>query len=298
MGYLMRSPLNAIQMSIDMLDKSNMNDNDKELLSFINQNKSMLLNIFNDIIDLGKAGENDLNLSLTSVDVEPAIMNIKEALGSVSGIQFTIEGDGKTHFVKVDSKRFHGLHGSGIHRRNASHADDEAFGEALEGDLSNSVCHAEEQRPGNLIYPHLLGHSAHLQGVFRVILVRVIDPAADVGFVAHLLHEQNAGKQHTHLDGHHQVKHHGQHKGGKVATVKSTPLSSSGTSPPGVILNSPTIAAIKITTISKLLIVCFITIATPLVNILLLKSNLSFPLIFLFQMGLTFYTFLSFLSYK
>ena len=106
MGYLMRSPLNAIQMSIDMLDKSNMNDNDKELLSFINQNKSILLNIFNDIIDLGKAGENDLNLSLTSVDVEPAIMNIKEALGSVSGIQFTIEGDGKTHFVKVDPKRF------------------------------------------------------------------------------------------------------------------------------------------------------------------------------------------------
>ena len=106
MGNLMRSPLNAIQMSIDMLDKSNMNDNDKELLSFINQNKSMLLNIFNDIIDLGKAGENDLNLSLTSVDVEPAIMNIKEALGSVSGIQFTIEGDGKSHFVKVDPKRF------------------------------------------------------------------------------------------------------------------------------------------------------------------------------------------------
>lgn len=106
MGYLMRSPLHAIQMSIDMLDKSNMNDNDKELLSFINQNKSMLLNIFNDIIDLGKAGENDLNLSLTSVDVEPAIMNIKEALGNVSGIQFTIEGDGKTHFVKVDPKRF------------------------------------------------------------------------------------------------------------------------------------------------------------------------------------------------
>ena len=106
MGYLMRSPLHAIQMSIDMLDKSNMNDNDKELLSFINQNKSMLLNIFNDIIDLGKAGENDLNLSLTSVDVEPAIMNIKEALGSVNGIQFTIEGDGKTHFVKVDPKRF------------------------------------------------------------------------------------------------------------------------------------------------------------------------------------------------
>lgn len=106
MGNLMRSPLNAIQMSIDMLDKSNMNDNDKELLSFINQNKSMLLNIFNDIIDLGKAGENDLNLSLTSVDVEPAIMNIKEALGSVSGIQFTIEGDGKAHFVKVDPKRF------------------------------------------------------------------------------------------------------------------------------------------------------------------------------------------------
>ena len=106
MGYLMRSPLNAIQMSIDMLDKSNMNDNDKELLSFIDQNKSMLLNIFNDIIDLGKAGENDLNLSLTSVDVEPAIMNIKEALGSGSGIQFTMEGDGKTHFVKVDPKRF------------------------------------------------------------------------------------------------------------------------------------------------------------------------------------------------
>ena len=106
MGYLMRSPLHAIQMSIDMLDKSNMNDNDKELLSFINQNKSMLLNIFNDIIDLGKAGENDLNLSLTSVDVEPAIMNIKEALGNVSGIQFTIEGDGKTHFVKADPKRF------------------------------------------------------------------------------------------------------------------------------------------------------------------------------------------------
>ena len=106
MGYLMRSPLNAIQMSIDMLDKSNMNDNDKELLSFINQNKSMLLNIFNDIIDLGKAGENDLNLSLTSVDVESAIMNIKEALGSGSGIQFTMEGDGKTHFVKVDPKRF------------------------------------------------------------------------------------------------------------------------------------------------------------------------------------------------
>ena len=106
MGYLMRSPLNAIQMSIDMLDKSNMNDNDKELLSLINQNKSMLLNIFNDIIDLGKAGENDLNLSLTSVDVEPAIMNIKEALGSVSGIQFTIEGDGNAHFVKADPKRF------------------------------------------------------------------------------------------------------------------------------------------------------------------------------------------------
>ena len=105
MGILIRSPLNAIQLSIDMLDKSNMNDNDKELLSFINQNKSMLLNIFNDIIDLGKAGENDLNLSLTSVYVEPAIMNIKDAL-SVSGIQFTIEGDGKTHFVKADPKRF------------------------------------------------------------------------------------------------------------------------------------------------------------------------------------------------
>ena len=105
MGILIRSPLNAIQLSIDMLDKSNMNDNDKELLSFINQNKSMLLNIFNDIIDLGKAGENDLNLSLTSVYVESAIMNIKDAL-SVSGIQFTIEGDGNAHFVKADPKRF------------------------------------------------------------------------------------------------------------------------------------------------------------------------------------------------
>ena len=106
MGYLLRSPLNAIQMSIDMLDKSNMNDNDKELLTFINQNKGMLLNIFNDIIDLGKAGEGDLNLSLTDVDVESTIMNIREALGNVSGIQFTIEGDGNPHFVKADPKRF------------------------------------------------------------------------------------------------------------------------------------------------------------------------------------------------
>ena len=106
MGYLMSSPLNAIQMSIDMLDKSNMNDNDKELLTFINQNKSMLLNIFHDIIDLGKADEGDLNLSLTDVDVEPAIMNIRETLGNVGGIRFTIEGDGNTHFVKADPKRF------------------------------------------------------------------------------------------------------------------------------------------------------------------------------------------------
>ena len=67
-----------------------MNEKEKEMLSLINQNKRMMLNIFNHIIDLGNAGYNDLNRSLTSVDVEPAIMNIKEALGSVSRIQFTI----------------------------------------------------------------------------------------------------------------------------------------------------------------------------------------------------------------
>ena len=106
MGYLMRSPLNAIQMSIDMLDKTNMNDNDKELLSLINQNKSLLLNVFNDIIDLGRAGEGDLNLSLADVDVESALMNIRESLSNVSGIQFTIEGDGNSHYVKADPKRF------------------------------------------------------------------------------------------------------------------------------------------------------------------------------------------------
>lgn len=106
MGYLMRSPLNAIQMSIDMLDKSNISDNDKELLTLINQNKSMLLNIFNDIIDLGKAGENDLNLSLTTVDVEAEIENVREALENVSGIRFTVEGDGNSHYVVADAKRF------------------------------------------------------------------------------------------------------------------------------------------------------------------------------------------------
>ena len=106
MGYLMRSPLNAIQMSIDMLDKANMTDNDKELLTLINQNKSMLLNIFNDIIDLGKAGENDLSLSLTTVDVEAEIENVQESLENVSGIQFTVEGDGNTHYVVADAKRF------------------------------------------------------------------------------------------------------------------------------------------------------------------------------------------------
>ena len=89
-----------------MLDKSNISDNDKELLTLINQNKSMLLNIFNDIIDLGKAGENDLNLSLTTVDVEAEIENVREALENVSGIRFTVEGDGNSHYVVADAKRF------------------------------------------------------------------------------------------------------------------------------------------------------------------------------------------------
>ena len=45
------------------------------------------------------------------------------------------------------------------------------------------------------------------------VLVAVVLPALDLGFLAHHLHEQHHGNEHAHADGHHQIEHDGQHEG-------------------------------------------------------------------------------------
>lgn len=105
MGNLMRSPLNAIQMGIDMIDTNHLSEDERSFLKIVNFNKTQLLNIFNDIVDLGKADVKSLELYLTDVDLGAMLTNIQESLLHGNGMTFDVSSDGKSHIVKADPKR-------------------------------------------------------------------------------------------------------------------------------------------------------------------------------------------------
>ncbi len=117
-----------------------------------------------------------------------------------------------------------------VQRVDHVHPDDKAPGKLLDGDLPDVVGHAEEQRPADLIHPHVQRHLGEL--ILRHVLVL---PAPHLRLVAHALHEQQCRQQHPHLDGHHQIEDDRQQKrqhqhqnvalGGALAEPhKGTPL--------------------------------------------------------------------------
>lgn len=105
MSNMMRSPLHAIAMGLDMFDVNHLSDDEKAYLKVVRDNKEQLLNIFNDIIDLGKVNVNDLKLDMADIDVDMLLLDINENLAHNNDIQFCMESDGQPHIVKADAGR-------------------------------------------------------------------------------------------------------------------------------------------------------------------------------------------------
>lgn len=106
MGNILRSPLNAIQMAIDMMNGNQLCEENKVLVDIINSNKKLLLNTFNDIIDLGKADTKQLELDCSKVDVNMLVETTAEALihNEKIPVEVNLKND-ETTFVNADAKR-------------------------------------------------------------------------------------------------------------------------------------------------------------------------------------------------
>ena len=102
------------------------------------------------------------------------------------------------------------VHGGGIHSGHGTHTDDEAAGKVLHGDVGNAVGSTEEQRAADLIHADGQRHLTQVDAVLRLVGVL---PATDVRLVGHTLDKQQAGQQHTDLDGHHQIEDDRQQEG-------------------------------------------------------------------------------------
>lgn len=105
MGNLIRSPLNAIQMAIDMIDPNHLSEEDKSFLEIVSFNKSHLLNIFDDIVDLGKINVYDFELYPIHIDVCNILINTYESLKHGNGVEFYVNSDNRKHSVNADPKR-------------------------------------------------------------------------------------------------------------------------------------------------------------------------------------------------
>lgn len=105
MGNIMRTPLHAISMGLDMFEVNHLSHDEKEYLKIIKDNKEQLLNIFNDIIDLGKADTHELRLEMGDIDLDSLLLDIKENLTRNYEIAMDLQTDGKLHMVKADIGR-------------------------------------------------------------------------------------------------------------------------------------------------------------------------------------------------
>jgi len=84
-------------------------------------------------------------------------------------------------------------HGRAVQIGNTAHTDDQAAGIVAENDALQHSGIAEKQRAGDLVYTDLLRHIHQLSGLalsFLVAELAQIPPALKLGFIAHLLHEQ------------------------------------------------------------------------------------------------------------
>lgn len=109
MGNVMRSPLSAVNMFIDIVADPHCTLSEEEKRQYAEVakfNTGMLLGIFNDIIDLGHLNMGQMRLDMSDTDVEMLLTNVRETLRNGEGVDFTITSDGQPHVVKADSKQF------------------------------------------------------------------------------------------------------------------------------------------------------------------------------------------------
>lgn len=105
MSRLIRNPLHVIQMSIDMIDTNHLNEDERRLLKIITTNKTHLINLFDDIIDLGKADLNAFQLYCLNVNVETTLADIYETQKHGNDLEFTIVPAKREYYVYADPKR-------------------------------------------------------------------------------------------------------------------------------------------------------------------------------------------------
>ena len=103
------------------------------------------------------------------------------------------------------------VHARRIERWHASHADDQVLREGFHRYVGYAVGHAEEHGSVDLVHAHAFREFAQVRDLG--ILVAVVFPAANLGLLAHHLHEQDDRDQHAHGNRHHQVEHDGQREG-------------------------------------------------------------------------------------
>ena len=103
------------------------------------------------------------------------------------------------------------VHARRIERWHASHADDQVLREGFHRYVGYAIGHAEEHGSVDLVHAHAFREFAQVRDLG--ILVAVVFPAANLGLLAHHLHEQDDRDQHAHGNRHHQVEHDGQREG-------------------------------------------------------------------------------------
>lgn len=79
MGHEFRTPLNGILGMTDLTLNGNLDNEQKEYLSYVKQSGTRLLSVINDILDYSKLDNNDLQLTTTECDLVALVAEVMES---------------------------------------------------------------------------------------------------------------------------------------------------------------------------------------------------------------------------
>lgn len=110
MSHEIRTPLHGILGTVDILTRKNLPKETKHLVNIINESSEILERLLNDLLDVAKIEDGELQLAVREVDILPVIKNVFKLYGQRAkskglSYQFRNNTDRNTLLVNTDAAR-------------------------------------------------------------------------------------------------------------------------------------------------------------------------------------------------